>query len=155
MKASFHLKSETDSDQFGARLASCITPPLVLGFSGDLGVGKTTLIRAMLRKLGVTDAVKSPTFSLVESYSFARYDVHHFDLYRLSDTMALEAIGFRDYAALDTICCIEWPERIPTLMAYCDVIFLLKIDGPGRFLALESLSPAGENLVNKVCASTE
>lgn len=80
--------------------------------SGDLGVGKTTFVRGILRGLGYAGAVVSPTFSLIETYQFDAFNIQHFDLYRLEDEQELELIGFRDYFTNDNIIIIEWPQRI-------------------------------------------
>ncbi|SPX61871.1 ATPase with strong ADP affinity [Legionella feeleii] len=83
------------SEALAARLAACLTAPLVLTFSGEIGAGKTTFIRAMLRALGVKSAIKSPTFSLLESYQCQYLQVHHFDLYRIHDETELEYIDYK------------------------------------------------------------
>ncbi|MCH9756176.1 MAG: tRNA (adenosine(37)-N6)-threonylcarbamoyltransferase complex ATPase subunit type 1 TsaE [Gammaproteobacteria bacterium] len=147
MEVCFDLADEAKTAVLARDLASCLTTPLILSFQGDLGTGKTTLIRAMLRALGVTGAIKSPTFSYVESYTFSDYVIHHFDLYRLSDESTLDAFGFRDYFSPDAICCIEWPERAPSLKPYIDVLFSLEVCGAGRTLSVTALSVAGETLL--------
>jgi tRNA threonylcarbamoyladenosine biosynthesis protein TsaE len=148
MRACFDLPDEQATRVFSGVLASCMTYPLLLTFQGDLGAGKTTLIRAMLRALGVTGAIKSPTFSLVETYSFSEYTLHHFDLYRFSDETELEALGFRDYLLPDTVCCIEWPTRAPSLTPYVDVTFTLELQGAGRKLTVEGLSHSGREVLS-------
>ena len=147
------LPDERASEQFAVRLAACLISPLVLTFSGEIGAGKTTLIRAMLRCLGVTSAIKSPTFSLIESYSLEREQgnqlhVHHFDLYRVHDASELDYIGFRDYFSNDAVCCIEWPERVARELIHADVGFSLSLKGAGRELCAQALSPAGVQLLS-------
>jgi len=107
------LPSVAHTERFAERLATHIHPPMTITLSGDIGAGKTTLVRAMLRALGVQCRIKSPTYSLIESYDLPTQQVHHFDFYRLIDALELEAIGFRDYFQPTSICCIEWPERVP------------------------------------------
>ncbi len=148
MRASFDLPDEQATHAFASALAACAFSPLILTFQGDLGAGKTTLIRGMLRALGLTGAIKSPTFSLVESYELDAYTLNHFDLYRLSDDAELEALGFRDYLAPNTVCCIEWPSRAPGLKAYVDVAFELTIDGAERHLTVEAISTSGQKVVS-------
>ncbi len=83
--------------------------------TGNLGVGKTTFVRGILKGLNYTDVVVSPTFSLVESYRLDSFSIHHFDLYRLEDEQELELIGFRDYFTNDSVIIIEWPQKISAM----------------------------------------
>ena len=83
--------------QFGRTLAAQAQALNLITLQGDLGAGKTTLARALLRGLGYQGKVKSPTYALVESYSVSGRDIHHFDLYRISDPEELEYLGFSDY----------------------------------------------------------
>jgi tRNA threonylcarbamoyladenosine biosynthesis protein TsaE len=131
-----------------ARLASCLISPLVLTFNGDIGAGKTTLIRAMLRSLGVTSAIKSPTFSLVESYQTSNFHIHHFDLYRIHDETELEYVGFRDYFEDNAICCIEWPDRAKSYRSMADIDFTLDLKGNGREMQIQALSSVGQTVLS-------
>jgi len=141
------LPDEHASIDWAEQLASHLKAPLVLTFSGDLGAGKTTIIRALLRSLGIKSAIKSPTFSLVESYRCPDFVVHHFDLYRIHHEEELEYIGFRDFFSGQTICCLEWPEQAGHLLPQVDVRFKIKMQGSGRALELNGLSPIGEKIV--------
>ena len=109
----------------------------------EIGTGKTTFIRAMLRSLGVHSAIKSPTFSLVESYQAGPLQIHHFDLYRIHDEAELDYIGFRDYFADNAVCCIEWPERATGYLTEADLDFALRLKGAGREMQIHAFSPAG------------
>ena len=143
MQIVIDLPTQLVSEQVAIRIAACLVSPLTLIFSGEIGAGKTTLIRAMLRALGVDSAIKSPTFSLVESYQVKHLHIHHFDLYRIQDEYELEYIGFRDYFSKDAICCIEWPERVPSCIEHADVGFSLNMKGTGREMRVTALSSAG------------
>lgn len=147
------LLTEADTKAFGQKLAGCLYSPLVLGFSGHIGAGKTTLIRAMLQSLGVTSAIKSPTFSLVESYQISTYTIHHFDLYRIQDADELEHIGMRDYLTDDKICFIEWPEHGSELVNHLDAMISLITKDEGRVLAIKAIRPAGQQLLIRLEAS--
>jgi len=149
MKMCFELPNEQATDALANKLAHGLTSPAILTFSGDLGAGKTALIRSMLRTLGVTSTIKSPTFSIVESYQLSDYAVHHFDLYRITDETELEAIGVRDYFSTDSVCCVEWPERAPDLLAHVDVSFVFKfnLDTEGRTLMAKASSERGQDLL--------
>lgn len=149
MKKSYSLvlAEESDSEALATQLAKILKAPLILSFSGEIGAGKTTMIRAMLRALGVKSAIKSPTFSLVESYLCKGLQIHHFDLYRIHEETELEYIGFRDYFLNDSICCIEWPERAGYLLDKVDLHFALTMKGSGRLLVISAWSTAGETML--------
>ncbi|MCA0402967.1 MAG: tRNA (adenosine(37)-N6)-threonylcarbamoyltransferase complex ATPase subunit type 1 TsaE [Proteobacteria bacterium] len=143
-----YFAKENELSDFANDLASLLKSPLVLTFSGEIGAGKTTLIRAMLRALNITSAIKSPTFSLVESYFVQKMHIHHFDLYRILDEEELEYIGFRDYFKPDSICCIEWPERAINSLDCVDLQFALAHAGAGRTMQIKALSPSGEQILS-------
>ncbi|KTD13009.1 tRNA (adenosine(37)-N6)-threonylcarbamoyltransferase complex ATPase subunit type 1 TsaE [Legionella jamestowniensis] len=143
------LPDEHSSEILAAKLAPTITPPLILSFSGEIGAGKTTFIRALLRTLGITGAIKSPTFSLVESYQCKHFQLHHFDLYRIHDESELEYIGFRDYFREDSICCIEWPEHAGHFLNKVDMSFSFAVKGHGRLLSIKAASPVGDKLLSQ------
>ena len=145
MQITCEFSEEKSMVEFAARLARLVRTPLVFGFRGELGVGKTTLIRAMLRALQVQGLIKSPTFSLVESYVLpaGSSKVHHFDLYRVTSPFELDEMGFRDYFTSDALCCIEWPERALSYSLCSDVTFQLQFAGQGRLLHLSATTLAG------------
>ncbi len=149
MNMCFELPDEQATDALATTLARSLISPSILTFSGELGAGKTAFIRSMLRALGVTSTIKSPTFSVVESYCLSDYSVHHFDLYRICDEMELEAIGVRDYFSSDAVCCVEWPERAPYLLTQVDISFVLKIHAnlAGRTLIATAESERGKALL--------
>ncbi len=148
MKICIDFPDERATEQMAGRMAACLVAPLVLTFSGEIGAGKTTFIRAMLRAFGVRSAIKSPTFSLVESYQSNCLQIHHFDLYRIHDAQELDYIGFRDYFAENAVCCIEWPQRIT--LDKVDIAFRLALKGAGRELHADALSAAGVEILRCV-----
>lgn len=149
-----HLKDENATKQFGKELAQLVAPPLVLTFSGDLGSGKTTLIREIIKGLGIKSAIKSPTFSLVESYDCKGIQIHHFDLYRIGHSEELEYLGFRDYFTNQSICCIEWPEKAGTVLSAVDLCFKLSVEGAGRALQIIAPSVAGLKLLTQLAGDS-
>jgi tRNA threonylcarbamoyladenosine biosynthesis protein TsaE len=119
--------------------------PLVIGLRGDLGSGKTTWVRAMLRGLGYSGRVPSPTYTLLEQYACGGLSVVHLDLYRLRSGEELENLGLRDWLA-EPQCwlAVEWPERAPELAARCDVTLELEIaSSGGRCLKVTAETPLG------------
>jgi tRNA threonylcarbamoyladenosine biosynthesis protein TsaE len=105
--------------------------PLIVALGGDLGVGKTTWVRGMLRGLGHTGRVPSPTYTLLEHYELPNLSVVHLDLYRLGSDEELEQLGLRDWLeSPSTWLLVEWPDRAPGLAARCDLKLELSVTGP-------------------------
>lgn len=121
------LRSEEETEALGARLAALLAPGTIVFLYGDLGAGKTTLVRGLLRALGITGTVKSPTYTLVEPYRTAELTINHFDLYRLRDPGELEEMGIRDYLQGEAICLVEWPARGHPVLRDCDLAVTLGV----------------------------
>lgn len=116
----------------GAKLAQKSKSGDVIYLIGELGAGKTTLVRGFLRSLGHKGKVKSPTYTLVEPYEIVGKKIYHFDLYRLLDPEELEHIGIRDYFTDKSICLIEWPERAYNMLPSANIICTIEIIELGR-----------------------
>jgi tRNA threonylcarbamoyladenosine biosynthesis protein TsaE len=134
-----HLNNTEETEQFGAQLWELLPPKCLVFLQGDLGAGKTTLVRGFLRAAGFSGAVKSPTYTLVEEYSLADRLVFHFDLYRVADPEELEWIGIRDYFDQDAVCFIEWPDMGKGYLPEPDVVITLTPEGTGRSLELKMI----------------
>jgi tRNA threonylcarbamoyladenosine biosynthesis protein TsaE len=133
----YYLASTEETEQFGATLWSLLPVKGVIFLQGELGAGKTTLVRGLLRAAGYTGAVKSPTFTLVEEYDLLNRKIFHFDLYRLTDSEELEWIGIRDYFEQNALCFIEWAEKGKGFLPAPDGIVRLDVKDDGRELTLE------------------
>jgi tRNA threonylcarbamoyladenosine biosynthesis protein TsaE len=134
-----YLPSTEATEQFGAALWTILPETGVIFLQGNLGAGKTTLVRGFLRGAGFTGAVKSPTFTLVEEYNMGERKIFHFDLYRLNDPEELEWIGIRDYFSKNCLCFIEWAERGTGYLPAPDALISLTVQGFGRNLELQSI----------------
>jgi tRNA threonylcarbamoyladenosine biosynthesis protein TsaE len=153
------LLDEAATLQFGAVLAKAMRPNLTLYLHGDLGAGKTTLVRGLLHALGHEGKVKSPTYTLVESYetrsnNHFKLDLYHFDLYRFNDEDEWESAGFRDYFNAESVCIIEWPEKAQNVLPTpdIDITFDVKILGQslGRRITISAHSILGKQCLQVI-----
>lgn len=125
-------------------LGGCIT------LKGDLGAGKTTLARGLLRSYGYRGAVKSPTYTLVEPYEFPGSNIYHFDLYRISDPAEVEFLGVAEYLEQANLCLIEWPEQGRSQLPPADLAIELEDAGSGRRLSWMAGTPHGEKIAERL-----
>ena len=141
------LKGETETTAIGAKVASYLKGGEVIYLKGELGTGKTTLVRGALNKLGFVGNVKSPTYTIVEPYSIDNHVVYHFDLYRLNDPEELESLGIRDYCDGQSICFFEWPEKGENLTPNADINLLLSYTKEGRNVELTAITEIGKSIL--------
>lgn len=126
------------TERVGKIIAHCLKPGMVVTLSGELGSGKTSLVRAMLYGLDVNGPIKSPTYTLVEQYQVLNLYLYHFDFYRITHPEELEDIGFRECLRSDAICFIEWPELAGARLPEADLALSLAIDDGGRTLTVST-----------------
>lgn len=155
MSESLWLADEAETEFLGACLGSVSGSGAMLFLEGDLGTGKTTLTRGLLRSLGHKGAVKSPTYTLVEPYDTLQPPVYHFDLYRLGDAEELEMMGIRDYMEKQALVIVEWPRRGEGLLPAPDCHVALKHEGRGRRARLSAGSALGETLIARAVNAFE
>lgn len=153
------MADEAATLQFGAVLAKVIVPNLTIYLHGDLGAGKTTLVRGLLHALGYVGKVKSPTYTLVESYEIKSHAnsnlmLYHFDLYRFNDEEEWDEAGFRDYFNASSVCIIEWPEKAQNCLPTPDlnVTFSIKNIGLnlGRNIQVSAHSVLGQQCLQAI-----
>ncbi|HZR36987.1 MAG TPA: tRNA (adenosine(37)-N6)-threonylcarbamoyltransferase complex ATPase subunit type 1 TsaE [Nevskia sp.] len=144
------LDDAAATEAAGARLARLLAarPGLVVFLHGDLGAGKTTLVRGWLRALGVTGPIRSPTYTLVEPYELDGRSLLHLDLYRLSAAAELEQLGVYDTPPESSVWLVEWPERGDGELPPPDLSIFLQVSGTGREIRLEPSAALGPLLVN-------
>ena len=125
--------------------ASTIGQGGIVFLDGDLGVGKTTFARALIAALGVGERIKSPTYSLVESYQAGELRVHHLDLYRIADADELEWLGLADLLQGDMLILVEWPQRALAALPAPDLVLRLQHAGETRDLGISAVSGRGKS----------
>ena len=144
------LETERDTIRFGEKLSHCLKGRGRVYLQGGLGAGKTTLCRGILRAMGHADAVKSPTFTLVEPYRLAWGQVFHFDLYRLNDPDELEYIGVDDYFTDQNLCLVEWPEKAKDTLPASDLDVELRIIDRSRCARITARSVFGSEVLENL-----
>ena len=137
------LAAPEDTLALGTTLAPSLTPGMVVYLSGELGSGKTTLARGILRGLGHAGKVKSPSFALLELYKLSRLYLYHFDFYRFTDARELGEAGFREYFSPDAVCLVEWPEKAAGALPAADVSIGIKVAGSGRQVEIDAGTETG------------
>jgi tRNA threonylcarbamoyladenosine biosynthesis protein TsaE len=145
---SIFLEDEQATLAMGARLAQNIDAPTLIFLNGNLGAGKTTLVRGFVQALGYLGNVKSPTYTIVETYEIHAKKVLHFDLYRIEDAEELELIGLADYFREDAIVFMEWPEHAKTLNLSPDLEVDLIAKATGRQLTMTAHTEAHQHLIS-------
>ncbi|MBL8503719.1 MAG: tRNA (adenosine(37)-N6)-threonylcarbamoyltransferase complex ATPase subunit type 1 TsaE [Rhodocyclaceae bacterium] len=144
------LPDEAATLALGARLAQALAPGLVIYLEGELGSGKTTLVRGVLRGLGYAGNVKSPTFTLVELYAISRLNLHHFDFYRFSQPEEYLDAGMEEYLQGGAVCLVEWPEKAGDYLAQADMRIALAVEGGGRRAEFIPLTESGRACLSRL-----
>ena len=157
------LQDAEATNVFGRSMAEPVKPHmsairaagLQINLSGDLGAGKTALVRAMLHALGVAGPIKSPTYALLEPYTVSSLDFYHFDFYRLKEPGEFEGTGFRELFGPGRICAVEWPERAGPRLPTADISITLTVEGDGRLATISTASELGETCLSHAITEFE
>jgi len=138
------------TESLGAALGRALLPGTVIYLTGDLGAGKTTLVRGLLRQLGFEGIVRSPTYTLLEPYRVGGWALIHLDLYRIDDPEELENLGLRDQLNSATVVLVEWPARGTGHLPRPDLDVLLTHQDPGRGVCIKAATLRGGNILGKI-----
>ena len=146
------LADEAATLALGADIARGLRPGVTVYLQGDLGAGKTTLVRGLLRALGHAGRVKSPTYTLAEIYNLPAFELYHFDLYRMHDPREWMDAGFREVANGNTVSLVEWPEKAAGLLPPPDLRLLLQVHDDGRQINIVAETALGKECLKLACA---
>lgn len=147
---SWRIQGAEAQERFGALLAALLADGLIIYLEGDLGAGKTTLVRGLLRGLGHAGPVRSPTYTLLEGYQLAGRSIHHLDLYRLADPEELEYLGIRDICDGRSILLVEWPGKGVGVLPAADLVLRVRHAGAARILELIPCGRGGEAFAERL-----
>ena len=150
---SWLLHDEAETMALGGQLFQAMSDGALIFLDGNLGAGKTTLVRGWLREAGYQGVVKSPTYTLLEEYRINGRTTYHFDLYRLADPEELEWIGIRDFLQQEQTVFIEWAQRGAGLLPLPDICFALEIVQEGRIATIDCNSERGKLIEKKLVNS--
>ena len=146
----YDLKDESETLCLADKMANFLHPGMNLYLKGELGAGKTTFVRGLLRGLSYQDKVKSPTYTLVEPYNIDKFTIYHFDLYRFKDETEWDDAGFREYFNNTSICLVEWPEKAGHILPKPDISIELSHTPYGRHLHLISYTSIGTECLKAI-----
>ena len=147
---SYSLRDEGATLALGAALAAALVPGLVIYLEGDLGAGKTTLARGVLRALNFTGNVKSPTYTLIEPYTVSRLHLYHFDFYRFTAPDEFQEAGLEEYFTTAGVCLVEWPDKAQPNLPSPDLRILLRIAAHGRGATIIGVSERGHECAKAI-----
>jgi tRNA threonylcarbamoyladenosine biosynthesis protein TsaE len=147
-----YLPDASATAHVGALVATLVEGGTIVTLHGDLGAGKTTLVRGVLRARGEEGPIKSPSYGVVEHYRFSSIYFYHIDLYRFTDPSEWETAGLADCFRSDAVCLVEWPEHAGDLLPRADLALSLAVEREGRRLVAYAYTPAGERCVDAIAA---
>lgn len=153
LKFEVGLSDAASTENWGRQLAASLKPGMLILLNGDLGAGKTTLVRAVLRALGVEGNIKSPSYPVLETYNVSSLYLYHFDFYRIKSQEELEDAGFREYFGGTGLCFVEWPERAGDWLPVADVLIELRTEDEGRKLTVTACSLLGRQCLERIFIS--
>jgi tRNA threonylcarbamoyladenosine biosynthesis protein TsaE len=148
--SNYDLKDESETLRLAENMANHLYSGMNLYLKGELGAGKTTFVRGILRGLGYEEKVKSPTYTLVETYNLEKFTICHFDLYRFKGEHEWDDAGFREYFNKSSVCFVEWPEKARQVLPKPDISIELNYESFGRHIHLISYSSLGTKCLKAI-----
>ena len=152
MNIKLFLKNEQSTNLLGlifTKTLNSYKDGLVVSLKGEMGSGKTTLVRAIIKELGHDGSVPSPTYTLIEPYRISNKPIYHIDLYRIEEDLELEFIGWNDFE-INSLIFIEWPERVHRVYKSSDIMIDFDLDIEGRKVKIKSMSSKGASLIKNI-----
>ena len=152
MNIKLFLKNEQSTNLLGlifTKILNSHKEGLVVSLKGEMGSGKTTLVRAIIKELGHVGSVPSPTYTLIEPYNLSNKPIYHIDLYRIEEDLELEIIGWNDFE-INSLIFIEWPERVHRVYKSSDIMIDFDLDIEGRKVKIKSMSSKGASLIKNI-----
>lgn len=143
-----YIDSEAAMHNLGAQLAQLQPRECMIYLEGDLGVGKTTFVRGLLRAIGIKGPIKSPTYTIIEPYIYADWSIYHIDLYRIADPNELLELGVRDWLEGGATCLVEWPALGGQVLPPADIVMQFDYDGEARKVRFEAQSLRGQRIIS-------
>ena len=144
-----YLRNAKQTSDLGSILANHVAPRFYISLSGELGSGKTTLARGLIQNLGVTQNIKSPSYSLIETYTIDTLTLCHFDFYRLTSALEFVDAGLGEYFESENICIVEWPSIVASAIRKPDIAIDLQYSKTGRTAIIKSNTNAGDTYLLK------
>jgi tRNA threonylcarbamoyladenosine biosynthesis protein TsaE len=148
MQKQFIAENEEGTHTIASALAKACFPGLIIFLQGPLGAGKTSFARGFIQSLGYAEKIKSPSYTIAESYSMADWTLHHLDLYRIHHPLELDSIGIQDYFDGEAITLVEWPEHGDGMLPPADIICALAPHLNGRRILIQTHSPKGKSALD-------
>ena len=152
MNIKLFLKNEQSTNLLGSiftKILRSYKDGLVVSLKGEMGSGKTTLVRAIIKESGHAGSVPSPTYTLIEPYNISNKPIYHIDLYRIEEDLELEFIGWNDFE-VNSLIFIEWPERVHRVYKSSDIVIDFDFDIEGRKVKIKSMSSEGISLIKNI-----
>ncbi|MEG3592321.1 MAG: tRNA (adenosine(37)-N6)-threonylcarbamoyltransferase complex ATPase subunit type 1 TsaE [Pseudomonadota bacterium] len=149
------IENPTEMENLGYQLSLCVNSSANIAMDGQLGAGKTTLVRGFVQSKGHDGSVKSPTYTFIESYFFSDLEIHHIDLYRLTSPEDIESLTIPEYIGHNSVLFIEWASNASQYLArHIDIHISIDINGLAREVKMDAITKKGEQILASLCITS-